>query len=99
MVDSTARVQRADGGVFETIFACGGAACGVFSADASAEAAVLDWPTFGRFVTGMSAAVSNDDIFVDAIVGMFQVDEKLKGRLAAVTRGFEVHPNFVCKPD
>ena len=29
---------------------------------------------------------------------MFQVDEELKGRLAAVTRGFEVHPYLVCKP-
>ena len=29
---------------------------------------------------------------------MFQVDEELKGRLAAVTRGFEVHPYLVCNP-
>ena len=33
LVDSEARVRRADGGVFETIFACGGAACGVSGPD------------------------------------------------------------------
>ena len=35
LVDSKARVRRADGGVFETIFACGGAACGVSGPDVS----------------------------------------------------------------
>ena len=30
---------------------------------------------------------------------IFQVDEELKGRLAAVTRGFEVHPYLVCNPN
>ena len=36
----------------------------------------------------------NSEIYIDKI--MFQVDEELKGRLAAVTRGFEVHPYLVC---
>jgi fumarate reductase flavoprotein subunit len=35
LVDARARVQRADGGVFETIYACGGAACGVSGPDVS----------------------------------------------------------------
>jgi fumarate reductase flavoprotein subunit len=35
LVDSKARVRRVDGGVFETIFACGGAACGVSGPDVS----------------------------------------------------------------
>jgi fumarate reductase flavoprotein subunit len=35
LIDSKARVRRADGGVFETIFACGGAACGVSGPDVS----------------------------------------------------------------
>ena len=35
LVDSKARVRRADGGVFKTIFACGGAACGVSGPDVS----------------------------------------------------------------
>ena len=35
LIDNKARVRRADGGVFETIFACGGAACGVSGPDVS----------------------------------------------------------------
>ena len=35
LIDSKARVRRADGGVCETIFACGGAACGVSGPDVS----------------------------------------------------------------
>ena len=35
LVDPAARVRRRDGGVFETIYACGGAACGVSGPDVS----------------------------------------------------------------
>lgn len=35
LVDNKARVKRADGSVFETLFACGGAACGVSGPDVS----------------------------------------------------------------
>ena len=35
LIDSTARVRREAGGVFETIYACGGAACGVSGPDVS----------------------------------------------------------------
>ena len=35
LIDGQARVRRADGGVFETIYACGGAACGVSGPDVS----------------------------------------------------------------
>ena len=35
MVDDNARVKRADGSVFGSLFACGGAACGVSGPDVS----------------------------------------------------------------
>ena len=35
LIDGQARVRRANGGAFETIFACGGAACGVSGPDVS----------------------------------------------------------------
>ena len=35
MVDEYARVKRADGSVFDRLFACGGAACGVSGPDVS----------------------------------------------------------------
>eukprot|EP00947_MAST-08B_sp_MAST-8B-sp1_P000976 g976.t1 len=61
--------------------------CRAMCGDSGDGGGTLSWPQFGRFITGMSATVPVDDVFVDAIAGMFQVDEREEsdeGKVSAI---------------